>query len=251
MGALFFGSSKEPLYGFFHPARGNRLRDTAVLLCPSLPQEYMRMHWAFRRLADLISRQGFPVLRFDYYGTGDSAGDTGAGSLEAWRRDIVTAAHELKDLATTAKISAVAFRLGAPLAATAPVHFSSLVLWDPVVHGGKYVAELEAGQRRVLEQDPASDRVTQEELLGYPFPAALRSDLRRIDMVAAEPPRAQRANVLVSAPSPEAEGLARAWRARDVATSVAVVPDDTAGLGQFQTASVANEMLQAIVSQFA
>lgn len=70
-------------------------------------------------------------------------------------------------------------------------------------------------------------------------------------MVAAEPPRAQRANVLVSAPSPEAEGLARAWRARDVATSVAVVPDDTAGLGQFQTASVANEMLQAIVSQFA
>ncbi len=250
MGAIFFGSSKEPLYGFYHPARGNRLRDTAVLLCPSLPQEYMRTHWAFRRLADLISRQGFPVLRFDYYGTGDSAGATGAGSLDNWRSDIVTAAHELKDLATTAKISAVAFRLGAPLAATAQVHFASLVLWDPVVNGGKYVEELVAGQRRVLDQDPEADRVTREELLGYPFSTALEKDLRRVDMVAAEPPRAQRANVLVSAPSHEAEQLGRSWRERDVATSVTVVPDPTAGPGQFQTASVANEMLQAIASQF-
>lgn len=250
MGATFFGSSKEPLHGFFHPARGARLRDTGVLLCPSVPQEYMRMHWGFRRLADLISRQGFPVLRFDYYGTGDSSGATGAGSLEVWRDNIVTAVNELKDLSSAAKISAVGFRVGAPLAVTAPVHFASLVLWDPVVDGTKYVAELDEGQRRVLDQDPEAGRMSREELLGYPFSAAMRSDLRAIDLSSADPPRAQRAKVLLSAPNREAERLSRSWSERNVPTTATVVPDDTAGPGQFQTASVSNEMLQAIASQF-
>src|ERR1041385_3953899 len=130
----FFGSSDNPLFGVYHPPRGARPRDTGVLLCYPAPQEYMRTHWAFRKLAWMLAKEGFHVFRFDYFGTGDSAGATEEGRIATWRDNVVTAARELRDLASVTKVAAVGFRLGATLAATArDLPLTDLVLWEPVV----------------------------------------------------------------------------------------------------------------------
>ena len=73
----------------------------------------MRTHWAFRKLAGFLAREGFHVLRFDYYGTGDSAGDYHESNIGQWLADIHEAADELKDRADVRDISVVGLQCGA------------------------------------------------------------------------------------------------------------------------------------------
>src|SRR5262245_41582517 len=115
MRPFFFGRERR-LYGALHEAPGTP-RGTGVLLCYPGVQEYNVTHWAFRKLAGLLARDGFQVLRFDYSCTGDSQGDVRDGRLEHWVEDIAMAADELKDAGGVRKVSLVGLRLGAMLAA--------------------------------------------------------------------------------------------------------------------------------------
>src|SRR4051812_45280912 len=92
----FFGTSDRQLFGIYHLPRGG-FRKQGVVLCPPAPQEYMRAHMALRNFAALLARHGFPVLRFDYYATGDSAGQSQEGHLSEWKANIVAAAEDLRE----------------------------------------------------------------------------------------------------------------------------------------------------------
>src|SRR4051812_17515845 len=157
-----------------------RARDTGVLLCHPGPQDYRHTHWAFRKLATLLAKEGFHVLRFDYSCTGDSAGDSGAANIGQWTEDVTTAARELQDSASLRRVSIVAMRLGAPIAARASrrgLRLEDMVFWEPVVSGKNYLTELERAQELSLlwQRFPESNTRSADELLGYPMP----SDLRR------------------------------------------------------------------------
>ena len=82
MNPFFFGSSERPLYGVHHPPRERGPRESGVVLCYPMGQEYMRSHRAFRQLANLLTRKGHHVFRFDYFATGDSSGASGEGTFE-------------------------------------------------------------------------------------------------------------------------------------------------------------------------
>jgi pimeloyl-ACP methyl ester carboxylesterase len=255
MSASFFGTSKEPLFGFYHAPRGARARELGILLCGPGPQEYMRTHWAFRRLAELLSKAGFPAFRFDYFGTGDSAGASGEGSLAIWRQNIATAARELRDTSGARKISAVGFRLGAYLAATSGVAFDELLLWEPVLSGEEYIHELEMVQRAYLQQNPHppwSLRDRPEELLGAPFPRELERQTRAINMLSSDLPKANRVGVFVSENRAKFQPLVDAWSSRKLATTLREVAEDTQATpdAQFQAAMLSHKMLQAIAAHF-
>src|SRR5205085_1689839 len=118
-------------------------------------EEYMRVHWVFRQLVQHLTRHGFHVFKFDYYGTGDSAGAMGAGDLPRWRGDAVTALEELRDVSGVTRLSLAGARLGATIAATlvqpltaAGLKIDQLALWDPIVSGQRYLEELAALQAR-------------------------------------------------------------------------------------------------------
>jgi len=98
MNPFYFGSSAEPLLGVYHSPNVQSARDSAVLLCPPIAQEYILTHWSYRRLADMLANEGFDVLRFDYFGTGDSAGHSKDATIEIWHENIKTAANELLEL---------------------------------------------------------------------------------------------------------------------------------------------------------
>ena len=59
------------------------------------------------QLAKRLSGIGFHVLRFDYYGTGDSAGDADEGDLRQWHDDLSAAVDELKDTAAIQMVSLI------------------------------------------------------------------------------------------------------------------------------------------------
>ena len=186
--AFFFGPSAEPLFGIHSAPSGGAPRPTAVVVCPPIGWEYMRTHWAARKLARLLVREGYHVLRFDYFGTGDSAGSTRDGSVERWIDDVATAAEELRAVAGVPAISAVGIRHGATFAAlavAAGLELDRLIMWDPVVSGTGYLAALDAMQAEMLATrrgGPPTGDVLGDELLGFPYPDSLRRRLAALDL---------------------------------------------------------------------
>ena len=149
MNPFYFGSPARPLYGVYHPPRRDRRGDggaqRGAVLCYPFGVEYMRAHRAFRQLTTLLTRAGVHVLRFDWFGTGDSAGDGRDASVEQWRADVGDAVQELRDTTGLDRVSLVGLRLGATLAlegARGRDDVDHLVLWDPIVSGAAYLEEL-------------------------------------------------------------------------------------------------------------
>ena len=200
---FFFGAEAQPLYGVYHPPAQDRASSKAVVLCGPGPQEYMLTHWALRRLAALLSKVGVHVLRFDYFGMGDSAGQSEDGTLQIWQQDIQTATSALKKLAKVERVSLIGYRLGAVLAwraaATAEARPSDLVLWDPVLDGGQYLAELVESEAafcaRLLHYPTPTDPPM--ELGGYVLPTALREETARIRLLDEPLPKATRVHLYV------------------------------------------------------
>ena len=136
MTSFHFGSRQRRLFGYYEPAQGNFSKVRAVLLCHPMGNEQIFAYRTMRQLAARLVRAGFHVLRFDYFGTGDSYGDTGEGDLASWCEDIETAIEELKDITGVTKVNLVGLRLGANLsarvAADRPKEIGKLILWEPL-----------------------------------------------------------------------------------------------------------------------
>lgn len=177
MNPIYFGSTKNALYGVLHPPRGTAARSTGVVLCYPFAQEYMRAHRAFRQMALLLSGEGFHTIRFDYSGTGDSAGGPDEMSLENWNRDLGYAIDELVDTAALDSVWLVGLRLGAAVAlrGTTRSDVAGVVLWDPIMTGA---AQLEDA---ATERDGSGKPVL--AIGGVPISADFRDDLLSIDML--------------------------------------------------------------------
>ncbi len=114
--AFWFGSVERPLFGWYHAPAQHTARGSAVL-CNAFGHEGMVAHRTHRRLALRLACEGFAVLRFDYDGTGDSAGsDYDPGRIEAWLSSIQRAIQEVVTLSGASQVALIGTRLGALLA---------------------------------------------------------------------------------------------------------------------------------------
>jgi exosortase A-associated hydrolase 2 len=142
---FYFGASESPLFGVYHPPSSRAARSEGVVICAPLGREMLKTHRALRQLATMLAKDGYHVLRFDYFATGDSAGDCELGTIERWVEDIRMAAKELTEMAGISAVSLIGLRLGATLAALASQTLSDVrrvVLWEPIVLGPSYLDEL-------------------------------------------------------------------------------------------------------------
>ena len=146
MNPFFFGTAERRLFGIYEPAAVGTACKRAAILCYPWGAEYIYAHRAVRRLALRLSSAGFHTLRFDYYGTGDSSGESTDIDLEGWEADLETAIEELIEITGLTELTLIGLRLGAVIAAgVAARHcgkIEALVLWDPVVSGYEYLAQL-------------------------------------------------------------------------------------------------------------
>lgn len=178
----WFGSNERPLFGCLHtPSR--QTRTAGVVLCAPFGHEYMVSYQAYRRLAESLAQAGFPVLRFDYDGTGDSAGQASDdGRVAAWQKSIGRAIAELRQRTGVKDVTLIGVRLGALLAASVAAEHgvAALVLVAPVANGRVYTRELLA--LRAMNAAANSANVAEEEVAGYPLTASTRADLALLDI---------------------------------------------------------------------
>jgi len=207
---FYFGDSRRPLFGIHHPPRA-AARHTGVVICNPFGQEYLRAHRSLRELAGRLADAGFHVLRFDYRGGGDSAGEPGEARVEGWLEDTAAALDEVRETAGSARAALVGLRLGATLATLTARQrggVEALVLWDPVTEGDTYRRELRAAHRTWLADRARGAAVRDDEVLGFSLSAALAADLDRLSLDGAAAVPARRALVVSS---DEDDGTRAAW----------------------------------------
>lgn len=148
---FFFGASERRLFGVYDaPAKGKR---KGVVLCNPLGAEYYFAHQSLHYLGQLLADEGTHVMRFDWFGCGDSAGAE-PGDDASRLEDLDWAIDELKDTAGVRKVDLVGLRAGAgpALAAAKRKDVSRIVLWDPVAP----VTTTNEKQLLVCHEDDAS-----------------------------------------------------------------------------------------------
>lgn len=255
MKPMYFGNSARRLFGVYEaPAASSR--DAGVVLCYPGEHEYNMTHWAFRRLSAMLAREGLHVLRFDWSCTGDSAGDTGQGSLHEWVADVGTAVRELRDIAGITAISLVGMRLGAALAAmacTPELRIRELVLWEPILDGQTYLRELaEVHETRRLQLLHPKAAFERDEVLGFRVRPDLRSALEAIDLRKAQP-SSRRIDVAVSEDTEGFQKLRDALGGAGRTVRYLHVPEQTAAqrAAQREAALLSTGMLAAITETLA
>jgi uncharacterized protein len=212
MNPFYFGTDARRLFGLYTPSRSGAQSSRAVVLCHSWGSEYLRSHRSMRYLTGLLATSGCDVLSFDYFGTGDSAGDLTDADLRSWCSDIDDAIAELVDMSGATRVSVVGLRLGATLAASIfqrpRKDVEALVLWDPIVSGPRYVDNLHRA-RPSIRQRPIQDGGG-IEVLGFSLTEAMQREMQAIDLLSLVPTLPARTLVVVSDPATAGEELQRA-----------------------------------------
>ena len=226
----FFGDRERQLFGIYHAPDSDVQRDAGVVLCYPGPQEYSQSHWAYAKLAGMLAASGLHVFRFDYFGTGESAGRADDGTLDQWVCDIESAIQELRDISGTRRISLMGMRLGAVLAnrvVRCGTRVRDLVLWDPAVDGRRYVAELDRveGIRLSQLQYPEPDEPVAGELMGHSFLPAMRDATAAVNFLTEPIGSVDRVMIVSSEPDAAQQALHDRFVASGLASTLRVVED--------------------------
>lgn len=199
---FYFGASDKSLFGCYHEPHSGQTRSCAVVICQPIGHEYINSHRALRQLAVRLADCGFPVLRFDYFGCGDSLGDSAEGRISQWLDDLSQAILEIKRRTKLRGLCLVGLRLGASLSLMAATHRSevtNLVLWDPVVKGKDYLEGLNSFKEEMLRFRPkpkSKERLEwPKDIIGFPMTRDIYEDIGGIDLLAI--PRRPADNVLI------------------------------------------------------
>jgi len=180
---IWFGSQERPLFGMFHVPESGFAR-AGVVVCPPFGRDLLHANYTLRCLGDEMTARGVCTLRFDYDGTGDSAG-TGNDPqrVKSWL-DSITAAVATMRASGVESVFIVGMGLGATLAAQvveADENIDGFVLWDPEPSGKAYISR----QRALGALSSNVSTTTTDGSLDLPgmiFDALTAADLRKVDL---------------------------------------------------------------------
>lgn len=216
---VYFGRDGAPLFGCFHPAQAPVREGSALVICQPFGQEYIRCHRLLRVLAATLARSGLPVLRFDYYGCGDSRGDGEESTLARCEADVGEAVRFVRGRARATSVDLLGLRLGAAIAlrhaALRRGQIGRMVLWDPVVRGEDFLASMRAQSDRFgkwmegVFGRPARQAESEgpRDFIGFRMSEGLIDELRALDLLQVEESPCRRVLVLDNGEDPAASAL--------------------------------------------
>ncbi|CAA9434298.1 MAG: hypothetical protein AVDCRST_MAG51-2813 [uncultured Ramlibacter sp.] len=238
-----FDAAGEWCLGWYHAPATPR-RDMAVVLCPPIGREAICSYPTYAQLARALAEAGFPVLRFDYQGTGDSAGDDlQPRRVGSWLDSVEAAVAQARQVSGAAHVALFGLRLGATLAIEAATRIGgvdSLLLWAPCPTGKAFVRELR------VNGTPMDDG----SLLtfGYHYGAETLQDLLALDATRAAIAPAPRA-LVIGRDDVLSEGpLPNALRRLGVETEYRVLPGYAAMVGDPREGVLAPSTLEALAT---
>lgn len=182
----WLGDPERHLYAVLHRAAvpGAQM---GVLLVPPLFHEQPRSRRLLAEVAAGLAAIGLPSMRFDFFGTADSAGNGEQLDFDSMCVDLDTATRALQAESGVAQVAVLAWRAAAlPVArwlcdGAAP---ALVVLWDPVLDGAQWLRQLEredAAERCSPERyrvvRPPADAAGDQQLMGVAVSPRLRSDI--------------------------------------------------------------------------
>ena len=142
---FFFENGEQRLFGVVH-SPDKSIADKCFLLIHPFGEEKLWSHRVFVNFARGAAKRGYPVLRFDLSGHGDSDDQTENCTLSNWLADIDLARTRMKAMFPDVKTTSfVGLRLGATLAylsASQSRERTNLILWEPILNGARYMQEL-------------------------------------------------------------------------------------------------------------
>lgn len=248
---MVFQVNEACCFGWFHaaqpPARG-----VGVVLCRPIGYESICTYGAYTQLAENFARAGFDVIRFDYHGTGDSAGDDAdPDRVRAWIDSIKAAINELKQLSGVSRLALFGVRLGATLAAQAAVQLGgveSLMMWAPCATGRSFTRELRAaGVNRPAAKKSGSE-ANDIEALGYLYTAQTVQDLEALQCQEFAVAPAKNVLILGRDDIPAEGPLPSKYREMGISTTYAVVPGYALMMAEPREIVFAPETLELITS---
>ncbi len=185
---FFFPSNEKEIFALLGTPGGSVDLREGVIICSPAPFELKKFHWTMRQIAQSLQSYGFHTLRFDYFASGDSQGESRHFNLEDSRVNIQDAVRYLKSSGFVRRITLVAVRLGCPLALAAceVERVKRIVLIDPVCSGQEYLDETQSMHENLvafhkikipnlLEGNPKTQR------LGFPHDVTLAWQTQQID----------------------------------------------------------------------
>jgi len=193
--AFFLPSPPGQRFCLLHrPEAGVSVRGAVVYVHP-FAEEMNKS----RRMAALQARamaaEGYLVLQIDLLGCGDSSGDFGDASWEAWIGDVVSACAWLREQ-TDAPMWLWGLRAGCLLACETAKRLDgvvNLLFWQPLVSGKQFLqqflrlkvaGEMLAGESKGLMEQMRQSLARGEsvEISGYLLGAALANGLESADL---------------------------------------------------------------------
>lgn len=188
----YFGPVDRRRMGWLHrPSSPAASRTTGAVICAPLAYDALCAHRSLRHFAEAAAGAGYPALRFDYDGTGDSVGSSeDPERWTAWSQSIRDAVHTLREAAGVERVVLLGVGLGASLAATVASQSESVAgvaAIAPIVKGKAWLRELRA-LKAVMGRAgaPAGLDLAEEseEVVGLLISASTRADIERLDLTA-------------------------------------------------------------------
>ena len=200
---LYFGPETRPLLGWLHGAAAPE-QNLGLVICNPFGHEAQSSYRSLRHWANEVANAGIPALRFDYDGSGDSAGgDDDAERVKAWLDSIDSAVQALKEATGVQRVALLGVRLGALLATLAAAEnpeIAGLILVAPVVSGKSWLREMRALHGALALGESPADAIElpagAREALGFFISAQTAQSLSEIDLTKLE--KASAARILIA-----------------------------------------------------
>jgi alpha-beta hydrolase superfamily lysophospholipase len=238
----------HPALVFVHLPRATPYRATGVLICPPFGWEEVCSYRARRTWAQTLARAGFPTVRLEVPGSGDSGGSPRSpGLLDLWTGAVHSTAEWLRAVSGCERIAAIGIGLGGLLACRAMASGAPIddaILWSVSARGRTMLRELQA--HAAIAMSPFADERAQQpplpdgelELMGFTISSETASSLRRLDVTELELPNADQRHVLMLERDglPVDDRLLGYFRAKGAAVEVAPSDDYDALVAHPQSA---------------
>lgn len=229
---LTFMSAGEQVVGMWHAPQGVAGAASAVVLCHGFTGNKAESHRLFVEMARALAESGWGALRFDFRGSGDSAGrfvDMSVSGEVADTHAALAYVRQRPDV-NPDQVLLLGLSMGgmvAALTAGGDPAIRAVVLWNPVAHA------MGIAERRRSEQH--EQQLTEQgvaDYQGWAVGAPFLQELARLDPVSAMAEAAPATLVCLGGQDeavPNEEGLAYAEALRMAGASVTVHTVSEAG----------------------